>query len=642
MCCDDEIYAQKVKPVEPKVESKIEIKEFRKFRTPGELREALKVEHERTITNIASTIDVRNEALKKYFEKIRLLREYREYNERSFGEKEFKAFYNLHSIIVDKKKELINSAELERQVFTPSQSSMNTEIREWQKENGKDLINLYYKYKMANEEIEEIKENWAKGRVRKGENLEEMKQKKHKLEKEIYKAVCPIFSTLEEVLRLVVEFHGNKFYGNKSRSMDPFISAKFIESIVFNQELDGVATFQALKILQTALEKFKEYNLNRLKDIFKKTNNFDFIDDFIDSKVSSLLFGDDAYMAEMIAKHNVKMLQNENAVMRMESATQSLVKSHSDDRATFMHAGFCNKASNAKIHLQIGGFETKISQGEMDRFLSGKKPVPTLDKFFNELKNGNVKTDIIVYRDVFAQSIGRSDLNGRFLNSRHHVDPLKLTVALKKRYSNKANFYLDDEMDMGKANLASLPIVKRANNLAVYINGFAVTDFDVIKNIEVNLRKVGIQIVPDNDWVPKSNILVITGHKDVAFKNYIETLGQKGTLQDKVVALFSCYQSGDESLNSRMIRDKFKAKAVLFFSETINPIAVEEVLKRLEAVLNNVQQQPRKLNDILEQCVNEALKATSHPKLKGEIEKMRNGVLQLSYINDLTNKNIYG
>jgi hypothetical protein len=80
----------------------------------------------------------------------------------------------------------------------------------------------------------------------------------------------------------------------------------------------------------------------------------------------------------------------------------------------------------------------------------------------------------------------------------------------------------------------------------------------------------------------------------------------------------------------------------LFYSKEINPIAVEEVLKRLGAALKRDQKKPRKLNDILNQCVDEALKATSHRKLKDEIEKMRHGVLQLSAIDDLTSKNIYG
>ncbi len=190
------------------------------------------------------------------------------------------------------------------------------------------------------------------------------------------------------------------------------------------------------------------------------------------------------------------------------------------------------------------------------------------------------------------------------------------------------------EMNQGYTNLKNLPEVKSTKDIAAYINDKKtsfIKDYEVIKGIETILKNNGIQVIKNNAKpVEASNIVIITGHKEQAFYDYIEKLIKEGSLTGKYVVLFSCYQPGDEAFNSRRIIQEGGAKATLFYPGKINPQAVQEVLKQLSDDLKKGEILEENLHDLLNKSVDQVLEQIDNPEFKLEIEKMREGIIQIS------------
>src|SRR5262249_12912047 len=139
--------------------------------------------------------------------------------------------------------------------------------------------------------------------------------------------------------------------------------------------------------------------------------------------------------------------------------------------------------------------------------------------------------------------------------------------------------------------------VKGAKDVALISNkkSFAVTDHNVVELVRATLLKAGVNVYKDlpTDEIParlhvaETNLVVLTGHKADNFRTYIERLTDAGALRDKVVAVFSCYERGDEAFNSRVLAHGAGAKAVLFYTERINAEAVADVLKQFAKELAN-------------------------------------------------------
>ena len=122
--------------------------------------------------------------------------------------------------------------------------------------------------------------------------------------------------------------------------------------------------------------------------------------------------------------------------------------------------------------------------------------------------------------------------------------------------------------------------------------------------------------------------MVISGHKDQAFIDYVEAHSKAGNFKDKFVVLFSCYQHGDEALNHRLIKEG-GAKGILFFMEEINPLAVRETLFEMLKLIESQQYSEQQVKELIERSVENA--KSKAPKAFGdEIEKMSKGTVQLS------------
>jgi hypothetical protein len=377
---------------------------------------------------------------------------------------------------------------------------------------------------------------------------------------------------------------------------------------------------------------------------------------------------------EPIYRVDPKALKNGNAIEAMDKLSRKLAADKSDATTRFVHAGSYEPTSGegrGAFRLQLGEQEITLSAADHEALFNQNLnvPIPMLDNYMNALPS-NVdggKPRFIIYRDAFAQgSFGHgggrppkppkdSDAAGGegnegpqpygYHESRRHVHPTVLLAVLKARYREKGDFLLDDEMDRGKANAASLPFVAKGNDIVAYLasndplrgtisNRISKTDgqvqqFKIIENIAEYLRETGVEIISDFTRSAKTNVLVVTGHKDRNFVDYVNDLGFNGVFKDHIVALASCYEVGDEALNARIIRD-YQAKAVLFFDRRLNPHAVESVLYEMSRILKESNYSSSRFDDLLNRSVDRALKDPQNASWRNDIEKMRRSLIQVS------------
>lgn len=358
------------------------------------------------------------------------------------------------------------------------------------------------------------------------------------------------------------------------------------------------------------------------------------------------------------------VLKNEAAIEAVDNQTRKLVVGKSDAKTNFAHAGaYQPTADNGRgaIQLQLGGQQINLSAAGHEALFNGdpKVSIPELDNYFATLPSGAAgdKMRFIIVRDAFAQ--GRFGHGGGRLNiessktegpqqygyheSRRHVHPTELASQLKARYGDKADFLLDDELDTGKANAASMPLVTKSSDIAAYVppndpleketskNAQADAAKNIITNISDYLREAGVTV--ERGFAPsaKTNVLVLTGHKDREFVRYVNELGYSGVFKGHVVAMASCYEVGDEALNSRIVRS-FGAKAVLFYDRRLNVNAVESVLFELTQLLKGENFSPARLDELLNRSIDKALEKLENAPLRSDMEKMRRSVIQVSQL----------
>jgi hypothetical protein len=371
------------------------------------------------------------------------------------------------------------------------------------------------------------------------------------------------------------------------------------------------------------------------------------------------------------------VLKNADAIDKMDELSRDLAVRKSDAATRIIHAGSYTPLADAgrgEFRLQLGGDKTlTLSSAEHDALLGNdpKVAIPALDEYMHSLKpmpDGS-KPRFIVSRDAFAQ--GRYGHGGGHLpfdaaiegpqsyayhESRYQVNPTETTARLNARYGNTVDFFLDDELDLGRKNVDQITKVTQGADIAAYVApdeplaGMAgmverqrpgsgkVEQYNVIKNIQDYLKDAKVHVVGDLKPSSETNVLVLTGHKETDFVDYVDALGQNGVFRNHIVAMASCYEAGDEALNTRIIQ-RYGAKAVFFFDSRINPNAVEAVLYEMTQILAAPNFSPTRMDDLLNQSIEQALKDSQNSMILDEISKLHRSLIQVSR-NDDPNRSI--
>gem|GEM_PF-6124952 len=355
-----------------------------------------------------------------------------------------------------------------------------------------------------------------------------------------------------------------------------------------------------------------------------------------------------------------EVVDGEYVYSALNSAARNTVKESSIESTKFVHID-TYLAGQSHMELQIGETSISLPEAEVRNLLGGKGETPTLDNVINALTANNGQKDLVFYRDSWER--GRSELipsndgaggNGKApgdSSGRTESDPpgfnLKLglvkegeetgkdfrridstflALALKKKYK-KVKTYIDDETQLAINNIGSLPSIESAQDIGAYIpdkSVFHITDHDIVENISSKLIQNGIELSRNMDNLERRNIIVITGHRDDALKGYIKEHLRLDNFKDKYVALISCYEAGSENLNHLIVREG-GAKGVLFFSNEINPTAVQKVMIELGEKARTIKPGTTiNLEQLMDESAEEAVK-----KLKGHQRQLEKHILDI-------------
>lgn len=331
---------------------------------------------------------------------------------------------------------------------------------------------------------------------------------------------------------------------------------------------------------------------------------------------------------------------------RLEQIGMDEVKTNSDEIISFVCMGFIRSESNESIEFQFGKEKVEIGQSEMKNLFTGMGQTPRLDKLF---ETKTLPKKMIIWRDYLS----RGDENKEQFNYDHEYRMkiaeemgypsaertellIRLAEGLDRRYAGKCEILFDDDMKIGRDNANNLPSVRGPEDVAVYVPraGWGVQDYRVIERIEDELSEADIKTVRGVIPVPMLNVIITIGHKDKAFRSSLLEFGAAGCLRNKNILLLSCHEKGDEAFISKLIKE-FGAKAIQSPMDLINPQAVEEGLVSLSKIIKDRPASETNFFHLWRMAVDKAAEETNNPYVRRELEILRRGVPQVSFLERL-------
>lgn len=304
----------------------------------------------------------------------------------------------------------------------------------------------------------------------------------------------------------------------------------------------------------------------------------------------------------------------------------------SNDEVVFVHIGAIQENH---FNILIGkSIEKEIINGDINKNYEDQLINSIVEKI-NQSKNAKT---IIITRDFFVQNTTEGyhsqllietdllELTSKRINPQYLVDKLKTKLPDK-------NIFLGGDFikDRNSINIINNGISK--DNVSA-IQASSEIEYNLITQIKEKIKSNGIgvysldELLFDDPIKSKSNILLLTGHKDQKFWEYIDDLSYDVDLDKKVLITFSCFDEGSESKFSDLIRNT-KLNSILYFPSEINPDAASIVLIELSKLLNESNGK-KSIIQLLDQAIINAHATENSPFLKSEIIKLNNYRIQFS------------
>jgi hypothetical protein len=411
---------------------------------------------------------------------------------------------------------------------------------------------------------------------------------------------------------------------------------------------------------------------------------------------------DDTLASWSLENGQIKQTARGNAALEdLQSFERASLAKRSDERVKFMQVRAFELDGQDSVSVQLGKSETDVPLSEFETLISGESdPTPQLDSLFPAIKDGEPAPTIIIYRGALTNGIARtgggggrgkppgfgtwlseepedpdeywrkvvqsggggghagftkaqmlalmpvdtdrSEILHAYGESTAHVPPVELLGALRDKYPGY-RFLLDDNPDVARENALKPILVASTGDVGAYIpeKSFRVTDYNVIKGARSTLQTAGVTVEDSMKKLNQQNIIVLSGHKDQAFVDYVDAHIKQGNLKDKLVVLFSCYQQGDAHLAHRII-DEGGAREVIFFDDTISASGVQAVLKQLAAnlQLQHGTENGKPMLEVLDQSMKAAIDDPDTPEaVAREVKTLYDSrVPQISIITPLSPK----
>lgn len=323
----------------------------------------------------------------------------------------------------------------------------------------------------------------------------------------------------------------------------------------------------------------------------------------------------------------------------------------SDEKIYYCHVSSIDKKGYFKFC--INDKETVINVGVP----SFEKIVDDISKSINDLP---VDGTIILARDDVQRSIltivDKTDINqlygDKFINPSmvpelSWVNNSELYRALKEKFPHR-RFYLGGNLSEDLDRLDKIKPVSSPKDIVAFM---APKSFEIkwdaisslrstFKQSDIRVVEMEIEDVKHDPSLSEANVILLSGHKNENFQKYLIKLKEEGLLRRKVIAVFSCNESGTTHLNSFLTSGENGALKVIFFPSRINVNATKAVLTEFAAITKNITEQSATYIDrLFDKAIDNALQNPEYENLRPEIKRFKEYIGQLTQIQPLKNNN---
>jgi hypothetical protein len=209
-------------------------------------------------------------------------------------------------------------------------------------------------------------------------------------------------------------------------------------------------------------------------------------------------------------------------------------------------------------------------------------------------------------------------------------DPLMAeirTQRLRAKYGDNVRIYQDDDPNRAAQNVKAQRPIKGGSDLAIYSDSSVKTG-EILSGLEPALKKAEIPLV-NSGLVKAGNLIIVTGHKDAAFRKYLADLALSGALKDKAIALLSCAEASDQEF-SRFLINEGGATCILRMNDEIDSAAAREVLIKVAEQAQSMPTKGKYLDDLLKDAADAAASDAGSESFKAKIRVLLDHSLQVS------------
>ncbi|MCU0440366.1 MAG: hypothetical protein MUC49_20945 [Raineya sp.] len=345
----------------------------------------------------------------------------------------------------------------------------------------------------------------------------------------------------------------------------------------------------------------------------------------------------------------------------MEDNYKELIKYIMSSTDNYKYIYFSSIDNNTKkLTYLTGSTENSATLKDVHSF---EEIIALID---NHITGNPESKNFILARDMFTQrKLGEYDktkpspFGDKFIEGsnigiedRTWINYVELLRELQIRYPDR-KFHLGGDLIKDYESINYSPKIKSADQIVAYIAPASLDiSRDRVKAMSDQLSSSGIIVHELNDEfeVPgnlqQANVLLLSGHKEKAYEDFLKNIADKGLLEDKVVAVFSCNEKGTANLNSYLI-NKGKAKKIIFFPSTILVTAIDAVFKELAELTKELHTIPDGIsfNELIDKAVDKALikyPGDTDKVLRENIQQLKHFINQISHQSSFKHKNKNG
>ena len=229
----------------------------------------------------------------------------------------------------------------------------------------------------------------------------------------------------------------------------------------------------------------------------------------------------------------------------------------------------------SEVMVQLGSNSVRLSSAEMQQWFGrGNVPQQVLD-----LIEDADYSSIVLWTSHYQQRDFHSGLKDRG----------DLVRSLQSQVADR-QFVLDGDDPVSVAKARTLATVVSGQDIAVINDRDSLPEGygELVDEIADELREARIQVlnIADARVIEAENIVIVTGLKNRDFMDMVESLRERGTLRNKTVLFFACGEGREHVYNRRLLDADDGPRAILYYTERINPSAVQMTLEQLSKSLN--------------------------------------------------------